>query len=230
VIISFDMEYLFKSLKIVIQEGVFKKDPETTDLGKRIVGQGILMIDEMGFECFTFKKLGEQIGSNESSIYRYFENKHMFLLYLASWYWSWIEYRLVLHTHTIEDPEDKLRKALEILSGDVMEDKSFSHINETALHRVIISEYSKSYLTKEVDEENEEGYFSVYKRLVLRLRDMIEKLNPKYAFSLCLASTVLEGTLHQQFLRDHFPTITNCNKKVPAKDFFIDMVFNCLKK
>ena len=50
-IISFDMEYLFKSLKIVIQEGVFKKDPETTDLGKRIVGQGILMIDEMGFEC-----------------------------------------------------------------------------------------------------------------------------------------------------------------------------------
>ena len=34
------------------------------------------MINELGFEAFTFKKLGINIESPESSIYRYFENKH----------------------------------------------------------------------------------------------------------------------------------------------------------
>ena len=34
------------------------------------------MIDALGFEDFTFKKLGQEIGSNESSVYRYFDSKH----------------------------------------------------------------------------------------------------------------------------------------------------------
>ena len=59
---------------------------------------------EIGFENFTFKKLGEQIGSNESSIYRYFESKHKLMLYLSSWYWAWIEYRLVFATNNINNP------------------------------------------------------------------------------------------------------------------------------
>ncbi|MEZ4873865.1 MAG: TetR/AcrR family transcriptional regulator [Flavobacteriaceae bacterium] len=224
------MENIFNSFKIVIHEGVFKKDPETSDLGKSIVGKGIDMIDAMGFESFTFKKLGEQIGSNESSIYRYFESKHMLLLYLASWYWGWVEYKIVLQTMNIKQPDEQLRRVLEVLSGEVLEDKNFSHVNEVALHRVIINEYSKSYLTKTVDSENKEGYFSVYKRLVGRISGMIKEMNPTYAFPESLSSTLLEGTLHQQFLRDHFPTITNCNKQVLVHDFFFDMVFNCLKR
>ncbi len=222
------MNYLIQSLKIVTQEGVFKKDPESSDLGRKIVGESILLIDELGFESFTFKKLGVRIGSNESSIYRYFESKHMLLLYLASWYWGWTEYKLVFFSANIADPKEKLEKAIEILSENILEDKNFSHINEVALHRIIINEYSKSYLTKDVDNENSQGYFSVYKRLVLRLREMIHAVNPQYTFSLSLASTVLEGIFHQQFLRDHFPTITNCNDELTSHDFFTDLVFNCL--
>lgn len=223
------MKYLEDSVRVLVHEGVYKKDPETSALGKSIVGESISLIDEIGFESFTFKKLGEKIGSNESSVYRYFDNKHMLLLYLASWYWGWKEYKLAFQTAAISDPKDKLKKALEILSGKATRDDSFSHINEVVLHRIIINEYSKSYLTKDVDSQNEEGYYKVYKRLVLRLNDMILAINPKYAFSLSLASTVLEGILHQQFLKDHFPTITDCGSDLPSHEFFTDLVFKCLK-
>lgn len=217
-----------QSLKIVVPEGLWIKDPESSELGKRIVGEGIALINELGFEAFTFKKLGERIGSNESSLYRYFENKHMFLLYLASWYWGWTEYKLVFYTTHVSDSKEKLSKAIEVLSGDILQDKDFSHINEVSLHAIMINEYSKSYLTKEVDTENREGYFSVYKRLVIRLKEMIEELNPEYPFSLSLASTVVEGTFHQQFLKDHFPSLTDCNQKLSAPTFFTNLVYNCL--
>ena len=69
------MERLIHSIRIGINDKIYLKDPESSDLGKRIIEQSILMIDEMGFESFTFRKLGEQIKSNESSIKRYFENK-----------------------------------------------------------------------------------------------------------------------------------------------------------
>lgn len=222
------MKYLLQSLRIVVPEGLSIKDPESSDLGKKIVGESIALIHELGFEAFTFKKLGERIGSNESSIYRYFENKHRLLLYLASWYWGWTEYKLVFFTNHISEPKEKLVKALEVLSGEIFQDKNFSHINEVALHNIMIKEYSKSYLTKEVDSENKEGYFTVYKRLVIRLKEMIKELNPTYPFSLSLASTVVEGVFHQQFLKDHFPTITDCDKKLSATTFFKNLVFNCL--
>ena len=93
------MDRLFQSVKIQINDKLYLKDPESSDLGKRIIEQSILMIHDMGFERFTFKKLGSEIGSNESSIYRYFENKHKLLLYLTSWYWGWLEYQLVFATN-----------------------------------------------------------------------------------------------------------------------------------
>ena len=223
-----DMKYLENSVRVMVHEGVYKKDPETSDLGKSIVSASIDLIDSMGFEAFTFKKLGEKIGSNESSIYRYFDNKHMLLLYLASWYWGWKEYTLAFQTAEISDPMEKLKKAIVILSATGNQDDTFAHINEVVLHRIIINEYSKSYLTKNVDTENEEGYFKVYKRLVLRLHDMILRINPQYHFSLSLASTLLEGILHQQFLKDHFPTITNCHGEITTPDFFNDVVLKCL--
>ena len=223
------MIYLENSVRIMVHEGVYKKDPETSDLGKNIVGKSIELIDSIGFDAFTFKKVGEQIGSNESSIYRYFDNKHMLLLYLASWYWGWKEYTLAFQTASISDSSQKLIKAIEILSDTGNQDDTFSHINEVALHRIIINEYSKSYLTKNVDVENEEGYFKVYKRLVMRLNDMILSINPEYNFPLSLSSTILEGIFHQQFLKDHFPTITNCNGAVTTPDFFINVVLKCLK-
>ena len=224
------MERLLKSIKIAINEKIYVKDPESSTLGKRIVEESILMINEMGFESFTFKKLGAEIGSNESSIYRYFESKHKLLLYLTSWYWAWIEYQMVFATFNMSDSKEQLFKAIEVVTRTIKEDVAFSHINEVVLNRIIINENSKSYLTKEVDSENKEGYFVVYKTLVKRIAEMITNINPDYKFSLSLASTIVEGAIHQHFLKDHFASITDCNKKVTPTDFFKELTINAISK
>src|SRR5210317_2018884 len=110
------MNSLLSNLKIAVPEKIYVKDPESSELGKRIVQHSILLINDIGFDAFTFKKLGALIGSNESSIYRYFESKHKLLLYLSSWYWAWLEYQLVFETHNISDKKEKLIKAIEIVS------------------------------------------------------------------------------------------------------------------
>jgi AcrR family transcriptional regulator len=222
------MDRLLQSIKIGVNDKIYVKDPESSSLGKRIIEESIKMIHEMGFDKFTFKKLGNRIGSNESSIYRYFESKHKLLLYLASWYWGWIEYQLVFATNSIADPGQKLNRALEIVTQTTEEDSSFSHINEVLLNKIVIDEYSKSYLTKEVDQENKEGYFEIYKRLVNRLSEMIAVVNRKYSYPSSLASTVLEGSLHQHFLLDHFSSLTDCQKRTDPTAYFKHMVFNCL--
>jgi len=223
------MEHLLQTVTIRINEKIFLKDPESSDLGKRIVENSILMISEMGFECFTFKKLGIKIGSNESSIYRYFENKHKLLLYLTSWYWGWLEYQLVFATNGIANPEEKLKKAIAIVTKNTVEDTSFSHINEVLLNKIVINEYSKSYLTKEVDTENKEGYFVIYKRLVNRISQMINGVDSDYPYPSSLASTLLEGSLHQHFLRDHFSSLTDFRENDDQKQYFLNLVFSSLK-
>jgi len=110
------MKQLFSGIKIGIHEDLYVKDPESSALGKKIVEKSIVLIDEIGFDSFTFKKLGAEIGSNESSIYRYFENKHKLLLYLTSWYWAWKEYQLVFSTNNIEDPRQVLETAINVLT------------------------------------------------------------------------------------------------------------------
>lgn len=222
------MDPILSNLKIIVPSQIYVKDPESSDLGKRIVTHSIILMDDIGFDSFTFKKLGVLIGSNESSIYRYFESKHKLLLYLSSWYWAWIEYQLVIETHNLS-PGDKLLKAIEVVSRVIQEDSNFSHINEVRLNRIMVNENSKSFLTKEVDQENKEGYFIVYKRIVHRLRDMIIAIQPNYKYPSSLASTIIEGTLHQHFLKQHFVSITDCCSKITPTEFYKDLVFNTLK-
>lgn len=223
------MKQLFSVLKIGVNENLYLKDPESSVLGKKIIGNSIVLINDIGFENFTFKKLGLEIGSNESSIYRYFENKHKLLLYLTSWYWAWKEYQLVFATNNIEDSELVLETAINVLTRRIKKDGLSSHIDEIILNEVVVNEFSKSYLTKEVDQENKEGFFEIYNRLIIRLKQMILAVNSDYPYAAALASTVLEGGLHQHFLRDHFPALTDCNENLSPAQYFNHLVLSTLK-
>jgi AcrR family transcriptional regulator len=223
------MDEFLQSFKIVINDKIYVKDPESSELGKKIIEQSILLIHEIGIEKFTFKKLGVAIGSNESSVYRYFENKHKLLLYLTSWYWSWVEYNLVFSTNNISKVKKRLVIAINNITKSIEEDSNFSHINEVILHKIVINEYSKSYLTKEVDIENKNGYFVIYKRLISRLSMMISDYKPDYEYPSSLASTVLEGSLHQYFLKEHFPTLTDCHELKSPTAYFTELVLKTLK-
>ena len=95
---------------------------------------------------------------------------------------------------------------------------------ETQNNKIIIKEFTKTLMTKEVDSENKEGFFLVYKRVINRIEIIIEEVNPAYPFAKSLASSVVEGTLHQHFLKDHLKTITNLSDQDCATEFYLDMI------
>jgi AcrR family transcriptional regulator len=224
------MENLLPNFKIQVNDKLYLKDPETSDLGKKILEKSILLIDEIGLEHFTFKKLGQSINSNESSIYRYFENKHKLVMYLSSWYWGWMEYKLVFATNNITNSQEKLEKAITVLTQKITDDLSTKHINEAVLNKIIISEFNKALYTKEVDEDNKEGYFLIYKKVINRLVGIIQENNAEYPFAKSLASTIVEGSLHQHFFNNNLKTITDCNENTTVTSFYLDLTTRILKK
>lgn len=224
------METILSNFKIQVNNKIYLKDPETSILGKKIIEHSIVLINEIGFEEFTFKKLGDLIGSNESSIYRYFESKHKLLVYLSSWYWSWMEYRLVFATTNVSNSLEKLKKAITVVTEKIEDDQTTEHINESILNKIIIAEFTKTLHTKEVDSENKEGFFLIYKRVINRIVVMINDVNPDYPFAKSLVSTIVEGALHQHFLKEHLKTITNCNETISPTDFYINLIENTLRK
>ena len=85
-------------------------------------------------------------------------------------------------------------------------------------------------MTKEVDDENREGFFKIYKRVIYRIAQLIKEVNPNYSYPESLASNIVEGALHQHFLKQHFQTITNCNEIVSPTEFYKNMLETILSK
>ena len=220
-----------KNLQVHIQVSpeLYLKNPESSELGSKIVATSVEMINALGFEAFTFKKLGQKIGSPESSIYRYFESKHTLLIYLTSWYWNWMEYKLVFGMANINSPSHKLKEAIKILTQPTTVDNSISHIDEVLLNKIIITESVKTYYTKDVDRENEKGYFRAYKQVVRRVSDIVLELNPKFEFPHMLISTIIEGAHHQRYFAEHLPSLTDVNqRKDNISNFYTQMVFKVI--
>ena len=217
-------------INISIDPSFYCKDPESSALGKKIMQVGIEMIHELGYEAFTFKKLGVQINSNESSIYRYFESKHSFLVYLVNWYWSWIECKLVFATINIHSAEERLEKSIQILTEEIKEDNEITFINEVLLNKIIISESSKAYHTIDVDKENEKGYYKTYKRVVQRVCDFVLEVNPKFEYPHMLISTITEGAHHQKYFSKHLPSLTDVEEgKNSIVEFFLKLTKSVLR-
>ncbi|MDA9843328.1 TetR/AcrR family transcriptional regulator [Flavobacteriaceae bacterium] len=217
-------------INISIDPSFYCKDPESSALGKKIMQVGIEMIHELGYEAFTFKKLGVQINSNESSIYRYFESKHSFLVYLVNWYWSWIECKLVFATINIHSAEERLEKSIQILTEEIKEDNEITFINEVLLNKIIISESSKAYHTIDVDKENEKGYYKTYKRVVQRVCDFVLEVNPKFEYPHMLISTIIEGAHHQKYFSKHLPSLTDVEEgKNSIVEFFLKLTKSVLR-
>lgn len=226
------MHSFLSNIQIKVNEYLYLKDPESSELGKRIVAGSIDLISSIGFESFTFKKLAEHIGSTEASIYRYFENKHKVLLYLTIWYWGWTESKLVIAITNIEDSEVKLKKSIELLTSDVQEDGNFKHINERKLQKIIYDESAKAYLNKYVEDENKHGVFSFYKSVVKTVSDIILEINPNYQYPKMLVTTIIEGAHLQRFFGKYLEGLTNCdaNNADMVKQFSLQLAQRAIKK
>ncbi|WP_229374480.1 TetR/AcrR family transcriptional regulator [Fibrella rubiginis] len=193
-----------------MNEKLFLRDPEQSDLGRRIVRQGILVMNEIGFEETTFRKLADRLGTKEASIYRYFENKHRLLVYMVAWYWQWLDYQVVYETNNIASPREKLERLLPILLQRTTDTPATpDDIDLRALHSVVIREASKAYLTRHVTDDNREQLFKPYKDLCGRIAGLILEFNPTYKFARSRASSLIETAHYQSFFMENLPSLTD---------------------
>ncbi|MEY3191085.1 MAG: hypothetical protein RIS10_1202 [Pseudomonadota bacterium] len=220
-------------LKIKMNEKLFIKDPEQSELGKKIILHSIQLIFKDGFEVITFKKLAVNIGTTEAGIYRYFENKHRLLIYLTAWYWNWLEYQVTFQTNNITDSVVKLKRVIKLLATTVEDDSSTRYVDVSILHQIIITEGTKAYLTKRVSEDNKDHLFKPYKDLCAVIGNIILECSPEYKYPKSLASTIIEMAHFQNFFMNNLPSLTDFGQDKDETEivkFLEDLVFSSIKK
>ena len=222
---------MLSKFSIAVNKHLYVKNPLESKLGKRIVGESVYLIHQLGFEHFTFLKLARHLKSSEASVYRYFENKHKLLLFLANWYWAWMHYRIVHQTHLETDAQARLEKILSLLSRPVLEDDDFEFIDESVLHAIIVSEGPKVYLTKEVDYENKDGVYLAYKGVTELVAQAIKAINPDFDHPHTLASTIIEASHQQLFFSEHLPRLTDIRNQseIQLNQFLTTITLNSIQ-
>ncbi len=223
------------SISIKQSARLYLRNPEESELGRRIVTESVTLIAKLGFEEFTFKKLATAIKSTEASIYRYFENKHKLLIYLISWYWAWLEYQIDYRTNNITDPVKKIKiviKTIAEIAGT--DDPNSPDMDESLLHKIVIAESAKAYLTKNVDHENKAGLFANYQSLCTCISSIIQQINPKFPYPLAMASNLIETAHEQIFFSQHLPGLsdvpTSKNNYSHISEFLELIIFSTIKK
>jgi AcrR family transcriptional regulator len=223
------------SILIKQSSNLYLRNPEESELGKKIISESINLIVKLGFEEFTFKKLAANIKSTEASIYRYFENKHKLLTYLISWYWAWLEYQIDYKTNNITDPIKKIKIIIKIIAeASSKDDPNSPHIDESLLHKIVVAESAKAYLTKNVDHENKAGLFANYQSLCTCISSIINEINPKFPYPLAMASNLIETAHEQIFFSQHLPGLsdvpTSKNDYSHISEFLELIFFSTVKK
>ncbi len=214
-----------------VNQSIYIRDPEASEIGKQIVRKAIGLIYELGFEQFTFKKLAVEVKTTEATIYRYFENKHRLLLYILNWYWSYLEFLVMFQLKNIKDDKAKLKTIIHLLTHGLPESSGSQDFNKKLLNQIVIAESSKVYLVKEVAEINKNEVFKPYKDLCATIADIISSYNPKYKYPRSLSSSLIEISHDQQFFIDNLPKLTDAgakNKEEFTALYLEDLLFKVL--
>lgn len=218
-------------LNFKVNERIYLRDPESSELGRSIVKTAIDLIYLLGFEQFTFKKLATELKSTEATVYRYFENKHRLLLYILNWYWSYMEYLLEIRLQPITDKRERLKAIIDLLTHELPDSIGQLDYNKKYLYEIVIAESSKAYLIKDIAEINKDEVFKPYKDLCTRISEIISEYRPDYRFPRSLSTTLIETSHHQQFFSVNLPRLTD-NYPKEQKDFtylFLeDLLFKAL--
>lgn len=49
--------------------------------------------------------------------------------------------------------------------------------------------------------------------MISRIIEIVKEINPEYKYAKSLISSIVEGSLHQYYLKDHLKSITDCDEK-----------------
>jgi AcrR family transcriptional regulator len=220
-------------LQIKMNENLFLKNPQETEVGKKILYHSVLLLHNIGFEDFNFKKLAEAAKTTEAVVYRYFENKHRLLLFLVAWYWNWLDFRITYITNNIRKPDVKLKKIIRLLAAPVKDDHSISYINESLLHHIVVEQGAKAYLNKQVTEDNQQHFFKPYKDLCARISRIMLECNPELKYPRSFSITLIEMAHLQKYFKTNLPSLTdfpNTKDDSSIVSFLEELVFCSLKK
>jgi hypothetical protein len=218
-------------VKFDINEKVYLRNPESSEVGKLMVKKAIDLIYVLGFEQFTFKKLAAEINSTEATIYRYFENKHRLLLYILNWYWCYMEFLVTFKLENVSDKKEKLKNIVYLLTHELSESASQFDYNKKFLNQIVITESSKVYLVKEVAEINKNEVFKPYKDLCSKIAEVITQYNSSYKYPRSLSTTLIETSHHQQYFSVNLPRLTDISSKNNAEytsQFIEELLFKVL--
>lgn len=218
-------------LQIKMNPNLYLRDPESSELGKSILKNTILLLYENGYEEFTFKKLGIKISTSEAAIYRYFENKHRLLIYITTWFWTWSEYQLIFHTNNLTNPVDKINKLIDLLTFRLENQFMIDGVTKEMISKIVITEGNKSFLTKKIVDDNKAMLFKPYKEFCHKIAEIFLEQSPEYPFPHSLASSLVEIAHFQIYFKDNLPRLTDFPKD-PKTDnlviFLRQLVFSTL--
>lgn len=213
-------------VKLILPSKPYIKEPQDSKYGRGLLENSVELMAEIGFEAFTFKKLAIRMDSSETSIYRYFENKHLLLVYLSSWYWEWMSYLISVYTLNIPIASDKMRKMIHTLINAEYNFELAPYIDEKLLAEIVRKESSKSYHIHDVDKENSEGFFLSYKNLVDKMSNFVKEIDINFPYPHSLCCNLLEMMNNQRYYAEHLPRLSNLTyKKASFLKDLEDMVF-----
>lgn len=212
---------------------LFIRDPQSTRTGRALLRNAVPLMEKLGFEKFTFRKLASEMGASEITIYRYFENKHRLLLYLLSWYWEWVKYSIQTNIQNVDAAGERLKIAIRTLIESDRRDTLVEYMNEEMLFRLVVEESEKAYHTKYVDQENKEGLFLTLKSLKSLIAAIILEIQPAYPYANSLSSTLLEMSASLRFYARHLPSMSDVSDLSTLDDqlyaYFESLLFSAIR-
>jgi AcrR family transcriptional regulator len=192
---------------------LYLKDPESTELGRAILREGLALLNELGLEAFTFRKLAQRIGSTEVTLYKYFPNKQRLLQYYFQLYWMWLRQVGAAEVERSADARTALERIVDALCGVWPRRLPPLQLGPAALRRLVIEEGMKSYLHKQVDDDNARRLFLPYKELCGFVADRIVACRADVPMPRSFATTLVEMAHSLPFAMEHLPSLTELSSR-----------------
>ena len=188
------------------------REPMATELGRSVLADGLMLLNELGLEAFTFRKLAARAGCTEVSIYKYFANKQRLLQYHFQLYWLWLRQVAAQEVVRAAGPRDALRRVVDVLCGIWPADLPPLHVDPAALRHLVIAEGMKSYMHKHVDDDNARRLFKPYKDLSAFVADRLLACRQGLSMPRSFATTLVEMAHSLPFAMEHLPSLTELSE------------------
>lgn len=215
-------------IDIDISKNLSIKDPFSSELGKKIVLNGLSLINHYGFEDFNFKKLAVACSTTEASVYRYFNNKVQLLAFLTAYYWNWTEYLTEQYCSVAKSPKNKLSILVNIICNNELDPGNINGISYTDLHQLITCEWQKLIYNKETKLIPANAAFEDYKRFKKMAAVILTDINKNIKEPQAIITTLIIAANTQLFFSKKFQSLSSIQQ--PSKSKIVQFIYTTALK